>query len=420
MNKVLFEIRDKAIRSYLATVHQAVLRRRVRRIGKKDKIQVVFFAMNVAMWRYQGVYEQLSREDRFACHIVLTVPLTVTKEQRTDDLKALRLFFDSKGIEYFDYDDKNDIAFDVKACIDPDILFYPQPYEGAFPEKHAYSYFLSKLLCYIPYGMTLMNVGWYSDTKFHNLAWKLYYPFQIDKDQARKYSRNRGVNMIISGYTNLDGYLCPKTNDVWKIKDKSIKRLIWAPHFSMPREGVWFTHSNFLWMSQLMIDIANRYKDQLQIAFKPHPRLKSELYLRQDWGPEKTENYYRKWSEMDNTFVETGEYIDLFKTSDAMIHDCDSFMIEYLFVNKPVAFVSKDITALKSELSDFGEDVLSQHYLLENQEDVVTYIEDVVLGGNDSLLFSRTGFFSEVLMPKATGSTSEIIVNDIKKSLKMI
>jgi CDP-glycerol glycerophosphotransferase (TagB/SpsB family) len=120
---------------------------------------------------------------------------------------------------------------------------------------------------------------------------------------------------------------------------------------------------------------------------------------------------------MVNTQLETGDFVDLFKTSDAMIHDCGSFTAEYLYVNKPVAFVSDNIEQLKIPHSDFGRAALDQHYILKDKDDVLAFINDVVLGGNDSKKEQRTRFFETVLKPDVTGTTSQFIVNDIKKSL---
>jgi hypothetical protein len=58
--------------------------------------------------------------------------------------------------------------------------------------------------------------------------------------------------------------------------------------------------------------------------------------LEQDpnWGSEKTTAYYDKWDNLDNGQFKSGDYVDLL-TSDALIHDCGSFMAEYLVVGKP-------------------------------------------------------------------------------------
>lgn len=420
-SQLYHKLRQQGVKFYLTSLYPVILNRRARAIGKKDKIEVVFFAFNVAMWRYQGVYDLLSKDKRFNCHVVFTVPRTFTDEQKASDLQQMRSYFGSLGISYVDYDESDPAGFNVREQINPDILFYPQPYDYMYPANHDFFLFKDKLLCYIPYAVNVIKEQHnLYDLIYQNLAWKVYCPLHYEKEKAKITARNHGRNWIVSGYANLDRYLSDEVNDVWKIKDRSIKRLIWAPHFTIAKELSWLeARSNFLWMSRLMLDVAERYKDRLQIAFKPHPRLKSELYHHPEWGKEKTDRYYEQWSTMDNTQLETGDFVDLFKSSDAMIHDCGSFTAEYLFVNKPVAFTVSDLASLKEDHSDFGRMALDQHYIVGNEEEVLSFIEDVVLGGSDTMAQQRTAFFETVLRPNVNGKTSQFIVEDIKKSLGM-
>lgn len=415
-----WKLRDFAGRFYYRFFRPLALNHKAQSIGKKEKIEVVFFAINVAMWRYQGICELLSKEPRFNCHIVLTVAKN-KDTQVAEDLQHMRSYFSARGIQYVDYNENEPAGYNVKKYINPDIVFYPQPYEKMYPENHDFFLFKEKLLCYIPYGIYITDDDyWQYDLKYHNLAWKIYCPFQQYKDRARKVARNHGKNWIVSGSDHLDRYLSSVTTDVWKIKDRSLKRLIWAPHFTMLKVSWLEPRSNFLWMSQLMLDIAEKYKDRLQIAFKPHPRLKSELYLHPDWGKERTDRYYQRWESMENTQLATGDFIDLFKTSDAMIHDSGSFTIEYLFVNKPVAFTTADFDALKSEHNDIARACLDQYYVVHNEKELMTFIKDVVLAGYDTMKEQRTTFFQTVLKSNVRGNTSEFIVNDIKSSLGLV
>lgn len=406
------------IKIYYNIYYPLVLKHRAKMVGKKDKIIVVFFAMNVAMWRYQGIYDLLSKDSRFKCHIVFIVPRSYAKGQQKEDLKLLRDYFDAKQIDYIDHEIDDQYGYDVKSRINPDIIFYPQPYNSIFLPNHEYQNFTTKLLCYMPYSVNvIVGSSWLFDLEFHNLAWKIYCPLMTEKKSAEAIARNKGRNWLVSGYSNLDRYLCDESEDVWKIKDRSVKRLIWAPHFTMSQVTWLKPRSNFLWMSQLMLRIALYFKDQLQIAFKPHPRLKSELYRHPNWGKDKTDNYYKQWESMDNTQLETGDFVDLFKTSDAMIHDSCSFTAEYLYVNKPVAFVTSDIESLKTDHNEFGRSALDQHYIVGNEEQVMLFVEQVVLGGKDTKKEERTCFYEKVLKPGVSGTTSQFIVEDIKKSL---
>lgn len=406
---------------YLNTFYPQILKHRAKKIGKSDKIEVVFFAVNIAMWRYQGVYDLLSNDGRFNCHVVFTVAQTFTKEQQSADLRQMREYFNERRIPYMDYDVNSDIGYDVSGIIDPDILFYPQPYDGAFPDCHCYRKFISKLLCYIPYAVNVVSTNketWVFNTMFHCLAWKLYYPFEYDKVESKRISWNHARNMVISGYPNVDKYLSAENVDVWKKQERVKKRLIWAPHFtiSLLKDSP-LNRSNFLMMAELMLEIAGRYKDRLQIAFKPHPRLKTELCRHQDWGQERTDTYYHQWESMENTQLETGDFVDLFKTSDAMIHDSGSFTLEYLFVNKPVAFVATELEALFAKHSRIGVEALKQHYIVSNKDEIISFIEGVVLGGNDTKQDQRTDFIYTQLVNNRKITTSQFIVNDMKRSL---
>lgn len=413
------KLRRLGVEFYFTSLYPQILKCRAHAIGKKDKIEVVFFAINVAMWRYQGVYDLLSKDKRFNCHIVLTVAKSVTPGQQAKDLQQLREYFGSKGIDFVDFDLNEGTGYDVKGLINPDILFYPQPYSYMNPWNHDFFQYTKKLICFVPYGIHTVDSGNKSfDLPFHNLAWRIYCPFQIDKDCAAA-ARNHGKNWVVSGYYMLDRYLSQEATDVWKIKDRSIKRLIWAPHFSITPESTFLKNmrSNFLWMAPLMLDLAQKYKDRLQIAFKPHPRLIHELYRHPDWGVEKTERYYEQWAAMENTQLETGDFVDLFMTSDAMIHDSGSFVAEYLFVNKPVAFVTNDFDTMRAGHSMIGRGSFDQHYIVGNEQEVKSFIEDVVLGGRDTMKSQRTEYFETVLKPNVTGNTSQFIVDDIKKGL---
>lgn len=409
-------IRHHAADVFINNIYPMIMKRRVNALKKKETINVVFLALNVSMWRYQGIYELMAKEKRFKVFVVLTISTTYSKEQQTKDLELLRTYFSSRGIDYYDFDETTGKGFDLNR-LNPDIIFYPQPYDGFSCEEHDYKNFRSKLLCFVPYGIGQTEEAWFYNTQFHNLAWKLYYPFPVDLERSKRIAHNRGRNMVISGYTNFDLYLSPLAKDVWKLKDKKLKRLIWAPHFSIGTKNTFYTHSNFLWMAEVMIELARQYENKLQIAFKPHPRLKSELYKHPDWGKEKTDNYYRQWVEMPNTFVETGDFIDLFKTSDAMIHDCSSFAIEYLFVNKPVAFVTRDLQSTFSDLPEFGQQAINMHYIVKNEKEISAFIEDVVFDESDTMKDKRSFFFSTHLKPQSGLTTNEFIVDDIKRSL---
>ena len=392
----------------------------VKRLRFKDKITVVFFAMNVPMWRYQNLCNYMKTNTRFEVFIVLSPAQTMSKEQQESDLTSLRNYFNQNNISFIDFDSEENRSFcDIRSQINPDILFYPQPYEKVLVKQHRFRQFLDKLICYYPYAFWTSGGKWSYDSFFHNHAWKLFYSTQLNYEDARKIAANKGRNVVVTGYPNADYFLCDPSNDPWK-KQKSIKkRVIWAPHFTI-EEGITKLYiSNFLWMAELMLELACDFSDTIQVAFKPHPRLKTELYKNALWGKVKTDEYYQKWEIMDNTQLETGDYINLFLTSDAMIHDCSSFTVEYLYTHNPVLYISQDIDNIKKEKNTLGKKALDCHYIANNKEDIILFLRGVVINGQDELFDKRMQFFKEQLLPPNGKTVVQNTMDVLYKTLRI-
>lgn len=64
------------------------------------------------------------------------------------------------------------------------------------------------------------------------------------------------------------------------------KKIIWAPHHSLEDCGG-LQLSTFLSYYKFFFELAQKYFNDIQIVFKPHPLLKEKLYQHPDWGKEK-------------------------------------------------------------------------------------------------------------------------------------
>ena len=365
--------------------------------GRKQ-LNVVFMALDVALWRYQSIYELMVADERFNPTIVLTPCLVRDAES---DLRGLRKFFDERHISYIDYDSKKG-AVDIRKELCPDIIFYTQPYEYLLIPEYDCRHFYDLLLCYMPYGFWSSTGKLSYNLHFHNMAWRLYYSTSLHLLEAQKVATNRGRNVRVVGYANTDDYLKGHYEQVWKTVADGVKRkrVIWAPHFSIISANSAFPpRGNFLWLADMMLEFAKEYADRIQIAFKPHPALLNQLYQHPEWGRERADAYYEEWRMMENTQLETGQFVDLFMTSDAMIHDSGSFAVEYHYSRKPVMFVTHDKKSVYSTLSEFGYKAYDLHYFGQNEADVRHFIDDVVLGGNDPMRLQREQFYHDYLLP---------------------
>lgn len=388
----------------------------VKSLRYKKQINVVFYASSLAMWRYQHLYEEMVKHPRFKTSIVLIPMLNYSIKQQKKDVDTLKSFFSLRNIEYVLAVDDNGEILNIKKDLNPDIVFYPQPYYGIFRKEHLYNEFLGRLLCYYPYAFWRSTDDWSYNLPFHNIAWKLFYSTELHRKDAKEIANNKGRNVEVVGYPTADDFLFRKHVDVWKPQPVKKKRVIWAPHFTILSGGL-LEQSNFLWMADLMLELAVKYSDKIQIAFKPHPRLYTELGNCDVWGQEKTDEYYNKWATMENSQVETGEFIDLFMTSDAMIHDSGSFGVEYHYSGNPVMYIADDFDEQVSKMSEFGKLAMKQHYVGAKKDDIIRFIDDIVLGGNDYMATQRKEFVEAYLVPPNGKTVAENTMNVLLKEL---
>lgn len=398
---------------YLCPIYRWFL---VKRLRHKNKINVVFFAMSLPMWKHQHLYEKLSKHPRFNPTIVILPSCSYAAEQQTSDVKVMKKYFDAKRIPYvLGVQDKGTI-YDIRRNLSPDILFYPQPYWGMFINGFTYNNFYDKLLCYTPYAFWTSKDEWSYAQPLQKMAWKLFYSTELHRIDAAKYSPVKDSNVEVVGYPTSDDFLHSDHLDIWKPQLSPKKRVIWASHFTI-LPGGYLNQSNFLWMSELMLELAQRYSGKIQFVFKPHPRLYTELCRHSEWGEGRTKEYYRCWETMENTQIETGEFVDLFMTSDAMIHDCGSFSVEYHYSENPVMYIARNFEEQVEDKNDFGKIAMNLHYVGKEKQDIIDFIENVVLKGDDPLKPKRQQFKHDYLLPPngktVAENTMDVLIREL-------
>lgn len=385
------------------------------RLKDKEKVKCVFFALFEEAWKYDGVYNLMQNHPRFEPIILVCPVVNYGHENMLQRMTQCYNYFKEKGYNVIKaYDEKLDQYVDVIQDMSPDIIFYTNPYKGLIDDRYYIFNFSNCLTAYVPYYYNEgvgYNVAY--NNLFQNLLWRRYVETPFHLNLSKKYGRNNGRNSVVVGYPGIE----PLVNSnreyksfMWKQQGKNKKRIIWAPHHTLEAVGT-CNYSCFIQYSDFMIKMAKKYSEKVQFVFKPHPLLRNKL--NKLWGKAKTDDYYEQWEKMPNTTLKEGEYIDLFLSSDAMIHDSGSFLIEYLYVNKPVMRTLNDIP-LKKLYNPFALKCLEQYYMAHTEDDIEMFIQNVI-NEVDPLKQQRTKFVNEVLMPKS--SPSQNIIDDILDSI---
>lgn len=427
-NSILFQLR-------LVLAHHDVLRSKVpfiskryirffrqsqlaaaRRLKDKERIEVAFFLTIPGMWKADYLFRAMQENPKYHPYIVI-YPYSqykgFRKEEIDETLHRTEEFVKERGFEYvIPYDARRGRWQDVKKLYKPDIVFFSSPYKDHLPQYFIY-HFRDCLTCYIPYGFSNFRYMYEANYNlpFHNLVGCYFLESDIHKRLFAEHSLCHGVSGMVTGYPGNEVFFRSdyQPKDVWKPQDKIKKRIIWAPHHSI-EEG--FALSSFLNICDDMLCLADKYHDSVQFAFKPHQLLKFKL--QQIWGAQRTEEYYSEWNRRDNTQVEESSYVDLFLTSDAMIHDSGSFTTDYLFTHKPVLFTVRN-EEVRSRYSPFGEKMFDAHYHAHCAEDIERFINETVLNGNDPMAEDRLSVYQKYLQPIDGMMPSERIIYEIEK-----
>lgn len=391
----------------------------IKNISGKKPIKIAFLLINESMWKYERIYKLFKEDPRFE-PVVFICPLRTYGETiMLEELNNTYNSFVEKKYNVVNTYLENGNLLDIKKTFNPDIVFFSTPWNHSDPQFRIEN-FMNVLSCYVNYSYTtsiLYDENYNRST--HNYCWKYFVESKFHQKMAKKHSLRKGKNTVVFGYPGTDNFIDEKyqPTEVWKKQTTKKKRIIWAPHHTIEgniSEKNLLNYSTFLRYADFMLEVVEKYKNQIQFAFKPHPNLRGKL--NEHWGEEKTTNYYQKWDKGLNTQLEEGEYTDLFLTSDAMIHDCGSFLIEYLFTHKPVLYLINNETS-KKQYNELGVKALENIPLGYSKKDIIDFIEKTILKGKDSHKEKRREFFETHLKPPNNKLASENIYEFLLKEL---
>ena len=364
----------------------------------RDAISVDFLINSLSAWKTEKLYEAMAAHPRFRPSI--SIPPSLDEA----DTRALRQYLTAKGYKFRD----------MAACdkINADIAFYQKPY-AIFTERGGYAYWRNAdtLTCYIDYAFHTTETKWGLNLPFLNEAWMVFYENRTCVDGAAKIMDNGARNSVVTGLPVQDELMaCAEGEaDPWKPQPTVKKRVIYAPHHSIEDDGG-LNFSTFMEMGEDMLKIAEQHADTMQFAFKPHPLLRPKL--EKAWGRERTDEYYSKWAELPNCQMEEGKYNALFMKSDALIHDCSSFIVEYHYTRKPALYLVKEGRHGEA-LSAFGRQAYDLHYKARTADDVEKFLEEVVARGSDPMRTERERFYADQLTPPGGRTACENIISAI-------
>lgn len=371
-------------------------------IRRKDSIRFGFLLQELSQWKTEPLYKAMLEHPRFKPILCISPCLEIAGAE-----KQLIEYCKEKEYDYVWLD----AGKRIKEQVDIDIALPEKPYHKQIHKMHRIEQNRNIPFVIIPYYLSTITEDWVVNQRSCLLCWREF----VDNDSCRqawaKMHYLKGLTYVVTGLPVMDELLTPKEElpDVWPVADGR-KRIIYAPHHTisdMHFEGIGY--STFLDYSDRMLELRDKYRDQVYFVFKPHPSLRRKLLIL--WGEERTDEYYKKWEMPGVSYVEQGAYLPLFKHSDALIHDCGSFTIEYMYMDNPVMYLVRDDSHAENMIP-YAKEAFDLHYKGKCSNDVERFIQQVI-EGVDPLKEKRSALKRQHLLPPNGKTACENIIHSI-------
>ena len=372
------------------------------------KINIVFLSTSNSKFSYSSLYKEFEKNPKFNVKVLVSCidEFKFREYQQKTHINLMKEdyeFYTSNGYNTeYAFDIENDEFISLKE-FNPDIIFYGEPWSIAksqeLNETSKYA-----LACFCCYGTTIHNGSYEYEKPFYRSLFKYF----IDNYYAQELLIEHDVDsdsLPVFGSVKLDAYLLPVDESKVKWKSSGKKRVIYAPHHSF-YEGSILGYGTFGRNYLFFLEYAKNHPD-IEFILKPHPCLKKEIVHNKFMTEEEMDNYFAQWESLDNVQIcEQGDYFDMFRTSDLMITDSNSFLSEYLPTEKPlIHLISEDSVGH----NEYGQKIIQGYYPARTNEETEQLLDEILYKNNDPLKDKRKEIIENDLVWERDGAAKGIV-----------
>lgn len=383
------------------------------KIQKNQKIKVSFLVVFDSVFPAEPLYQKMLEDKLFEPQIIVIPDISrgennmfcqMEKTYNTlcGKYKNVKKSWDEKHQKFIDFSKEMDIICSAN------------PYDGMTHKLYRIGQLSKKKLLPIYFNYGYPAVLWarrVAALDSLSKMWKVFSESPATMEEYKTAMKTHGENLVLAGYMKMDNLAHQP------IHKRNRKVVIIAPHHTIEakfRNSIGL--SNFLEYSDLIQELPKKYP-QIDFIFRPHPLLRVTLEQPHIWGEEKTNKYFIDIQKNQNMIYQAGgDYFETFVNSDGIIHDCSSFLAEYMFTGKPVCYMLKNKESIDKFFMDNGKQILNNCYKAFNKEDIYQYLDNVILNGDDPLEKERKEFVKKELMVNYP-NVSTFVLDYIKKEL---
>ena len=360
-----------------------------------EKVNVVFVCHRPQVWEsLRSVYESLKNKEIFDVKIV-----AIPNKKQVPKLGLNHEIYESEGAEDFwkkygcidGYNYATNQWLDLNS-LEPDYIFFQQPYNITRCSEYK-SWIVSSYakLCYVGYFAlhTLDDVydECTPDDFFKNISFFFAQNSEEQELISRKFIRidNKIGKSILTGFPRYDdahSYVGCE-NNIWKNRSKNMFRLIWTPRWTT-NEG----NCHFFKYKDKFIEYCQQH-DDIDFVFRPHPQAFSEWMSTGELSERQLSEYRDVYSNTPNMSIdESKTFLSLFYSSDCLVTDRSSVVLEYFLTGKPIIYCTSNG---KHDTIDY---ISEGFYKVSNWEELESRLNELK-NGHDELFEIRQQIIKE-------------------------
>ena len=368
--------------------HEAACREK---LARGEKIRVAFLVCDASMFSAEPVFAKMKDDPHFDCFIAVVPRVTrgeaFLRATYAKAMDTLRPRYGEAVRALYDPDTKKCEGLEGQA----DVVFTSIVYEDqSLPQFTTDAMSAYALVVAISYGYSGLFKNNVRNTIFLPnvvLSWRFVLSNRDTLEEWTSHNPMLARNAVVCGYAKMDRY--ENARKAAEGQKAEGRRVLICPHHSIERDTDGLRLSTFLAFADFFARLPGLYPD-VKFVFRPHPLLFPRLRTGKWWGEERTAAYERKMESYPNVeFQRGGDYFRTFAESDALIHDCGSFLAEYFYTGRPQCYLLADEETAGREFLPFGRKLLDATYRASSEKEVTDFIDRVVLGGDDPLAARR-------------------------------
>jgi hypothetical protein len=357
--------------------------RLARKAAAGEPVRVLFICHRPSLWpNLRSVYEALKADPLFHVQI-----LAVPQRSRVRGLGYFNSRFDSEGAEAFwageeclrGYNAETGQWLDLRS-LKPDYVFYQQPYNIARPDCLLSSEVsrYAKILYLTYYVLFEIDARTEQDTPVDFMRDLSF--FFAQNEEERRFVEGRlalgGPNVCqirVTGHPRLErmGQEVPRECGLWHRPGSF--RILWTPRWTT-REG----NCHFFTYREPLLRWC-RAHENVELMFRPHPQAFREWRSTGELTEEQEEELRREFSRENFHLDESPDFYPQMYSSDVLIADNSSMIIDYFYTGKPILYCLGDGTN-----DGFVEALTPGLYRLSSWEEVEASL-NALLEGEDPL-----------------------------------